>query len=165
MNYICPIHGRQWCSCPMPVEEKVRKLIEAHVRGREMNEQRDREKDEHYQLRLVARIQELEKQLEKAEARADKFQSAYAKEFDIRNGTPCEQIRWQQTLDDTRENLANVQIERDDWIANAHRLALELNCILLSTDLPAATKWWDSAHEALEQHQTMIKLSYVEKLK
>jgi hypothetical protein len=48
----------------MPVEEKVRKLIEAHVRGREMNEQRDREKDEHYQLRLVARIVDLEKQLE-----------------------------------------------------------------------------------------------------
>ena len=29
-----------------------------------MNEQRDREKDEHYQLRLVARIVDLEKQLE-----------------------------------------------------------------------------------------------------
>ena len=64
MNDSCPIHSGQWCSCPMPVEEKVRKLIEAHVRGREMNEQRDREKDEQYQLRLVARIQELEAQLE-----------------------------------------------------------------------------------------------------
>ena len=105
------------------------------------------------------------KRAEAAEARADKWQSAYAKEFDIRNGTPCEQIRWQQTLDDTRENLANVQVQLDDWIANAHRLALELNCILLSTDLPAATKWWDSAHEALEQHQAMIRLSHEEKLK
>ena len=105
------------------------------------------------------------KRTEAAEARADKWQSAYAKEFDIRNGTPCEQIRWQQTLDDTREKLAQTQMERDDWIANAHRLALELNCILMSTDLPAATKWWDSAHEALELHQTMIRQSYGEKLK
>ena len=30
MNDSCPIHSGQWCSCPMPVEEKVRKLIEAH---------------------------------------------------------------------------------------------------------------------------------------
>jgi len=34
----------------------------------------------------------------------------------------------------------------------AHRLALELECLLLScTDTAATAKWWDSAHEALEQ--------------
>ena len=34
----------------------------------------------------------------------------------------------------------------------AHRLALELECLLLScADTAATAKWWDSAHEALEQ--------------
>lgn len=34
----------------------------------------------------------------------------------------------------------------------AHRLALELECLLLSTtDTAAVSKWWDSANEALEQ--------------
>lgn len=34
----------------------------------------------------------------------------------------------------------------------AHRLALELECLLLScTDTAATAKWWESANEALEQ--------------
>jgi len=40
----------------------------------------------------------------------------------------------------------------DDAFSQAHRLALELECLLLScTDTAATAKWWDSAHEALEQ--------------
>ena len=39
-----------------------------------------------------------------------------------------------------------------DVFPAAHRLALELECMLLScTDTAATAKWWDSAHEALEQ--------------
>jgi hypothetical protein len=39
-----------------------------------------------------------------------------------------------------------------DVFPAAHRLALELECILLScTDTCATAKWWDSANEALEQ--------------
>lgn len=39
-----------------------------------------------------------------------------------------------------------------DAFPQAHRLALELECLLLScTDTAATAKWWDSAHEALEQ--------------
>lgn len=39
-----------------------------------------------------------------------------------------------------------------DVFPQAHRLALELECLLLScTDTAATAKWWDSAHEALEQ--------------
>ncbi len=34
----------------------------------------------------------------------------------------------------------------------AHRLALELECLLLDTkDMAAVSKWWESANEALEQ--------------
>lgn len=39
-----------------------------------------------------------------------------------------------------------------DVFPAAHRLALELECLLLDTkDTVAQSKWWDSAHEALEQ--------------
>jgi hypothetical protein len=39
-----------------------------------------------------------------------------------------------------------------DVFPQAHRLALELECLLLScTDTAATANWWDSANEALEQ--------------
>ena len=44
-----------------------------------------------------------------------------------------------------------------DANSDAHRLALELECLLLSTDNPAASKWWDSAHEALELHRQRMR--------
>ena len=41
----------------------------------------------------------------------------------------------------------------------AHLLALELECLLLDTkDMAIASKWWDSAHAALEQWRTLIRL-------
>jgi len=43
-----------------------------------------------------------------------------------------------------------------DIFPSAHRLALELECLLLScTDTCATAKWWESAHEALEQWQKL----------
>lgn len=50
--------------------------------------------------------------------------------------------------------------EKVDYLADgmrnvfpaAHRLALELECLLLDTkDTVAVSKWWDSGNEALEQ--------------
>lgn len=39
-----------------------------------------------------------------------------------------------------------------DCFPQAHRLALELECLLMScTDTAATAKWWESANEALEQ--------------
>ena len=36
--------------------------------------------------------------------------------------------------------------------SKGHRLALELECLLMDTkDTAIQSKWWDSAHEALEQ--------------
>lgn len=40
----------------------------------------------------------------------------------------------------------------DDLYSIAGRLALELECLLMDTkDMSVVSKWWDSAHEALEQ--------------
>lgn len=45
-----------------------------------------------------------------------------------------------------------------DADADAARLALELECLLTDKDvpLPTASRWWDSAHEALELHRQRL---------
>ena len=65
----------------------------------------------------------------------------------------------QSVLDRMLQELTEVTKQRDELAANmrdafpvAHRLALEMECLLLScTDTAATAKWWESAHEALEQ--------------
>ena len=45
-----------------------------------------------------------------------------------------------------------------DVFPAAHRLALELECLLLdSKDMASVSKWWDSAHEALEQWREFLR--------
>lgn len=52
-------------------------------------------------------------------------------------------------MEDT-ENRYRAEIET--LCSQGQRLALELECLLLScTDTAATAKWWESAHEALEQ--------------
>ena len=54
---------------------------------------------------------------------------------------------------------AAVAAEREacaDAESDAGRLALELECLLLSTDMPAASRWWDSANEALDLHRSRL---------
>ena len=52
-----------------------------------------------------------------------------------------------------KEGVVDLVCKRmpPDAFPQAHRLALELECLLLDTKDAAASKWWDSAHEALEQ--------------
>lgn len=65
---------------------------------------------------------------------------------------------------DRREAIAAIDaamLERQarptwtDADADAARLALELECLLTDKDvpMPALSRWWDSAHEALELHR------------
>ncbi|MEL7087637.1 MAG: hypothetical protein AAGL98_04225, partial [Planctomycetota bacterium] len=45
-----------------------------------------------------------------------------------------------------------MNTNQTDFFPVAARLALELECLLLSCkDTAAVSKWWDSAHEALQQ--------------
>ncbi len=45
-----------------------------------------------------------------------------------------------------------------DLFPAAARLALELECLLLDTkDRPTQSRWWDSAHEALEQWRQVVR--------
>ncbi len=57
-----------------------------------------------------------------------------------------------------REHAAAREIEKNqDRIAAGHRLALELECLLLDTkDLPTVSRWWESGMEALEEWQKLF---------
>ena len=45
-----------------------------------------------------------------------------------------------------------------DFFSPGARLALELECLLMDTrDTAAQSRWWDSAHEALEQWRQAIR--------
>jgi hypothetical protein len=53
------------------------------------------------------------------------------------------------------------RLRKEEIIAShAKRLALDLECLLLSCDTAAASKWWDSAHEALANYQADIDRLY-----
>lgn len=46
----------------------------------------------------------------------------------------------------------------EDYFADACRLALELECLLLDCkDTAVTAKWWESAIEALDQHRDLIE--------
>ena len=52
-----------------------------------------------------------------------------------------------------------------DEEAAAHRLALELECLLLDTkDTAAVSKWWDSAHDALAAWHALDEQPHVSPL-
>ena len=52
--------------------------------------------------------------------------------------------------------LAALKTENETAWAQAHRLALELECLLLDTkDNAIVSKWWDSGMEALDEYQQL----------
>ena len=55
-------------------------------------------------------------------------------------------------LDEAADMIESLQRQRDDLAASGQRLVLELECLLMDTrDTAIQSKWWDSAHEALNQ--------------
>lgn len=57
----------------------------------------------------------------------------------------------QVTADDLDEWAAHIET-LEDLQSKGHRLALELECLLMDTkDTAIQSKWWDSALEALEE--------------
>jgi len=59
------------------------------------------------------------------------------------------------TLDELRVS------ESENFHADAHKLALALEMLLMSTtDDSACAKLWDMAHEALEQHRQLVDEIY-----
>lgn len=70
-----------------------------------------------------------------------------------RGGVEVGTVILRSTLDDYRKD--------HQIAAHAKRLALELECLLLSIkDTAAQGWWWETAHEALEQYQADIDRLY-----
>ena len=60
------------------------------------------------------------------------------------------------SLNDWLDRIEELERERDTAWAQAHRLALELECLIMDTkDNAVVSKWWDSALEAIEEYQTL----------
>lgn len=90
------------------------------------------------------RIADLERMLAAEKERA---------EYALRNLTITEKAR-QEEMAKRDELTAAIR----DVFPAAHRLALELECLLLDTkDTAVMSKWWDSAHEALEQWREFLR--------
>ena len=54
------------------------------------------------------------------------------------------------------ELVAALERERDTAWAQAHRLALELECLIMDTkDNAVVSTWWDSAFEAIEEYHAL----------
>jgi hypothetical protein len=70
---------------------------------------------------------------------------------------------------DSMPKCQTIQVSCDYWnellkhgeiASHAKRLALELECLLLSQDIAHVTQWYQSAHEALEQYRADVDRLY-----
>ena len=63
----------------------------------------------------------------------------------------------QYEIEKLRAELAALKAENATAWAQAHRLALELECLLLldTKDNTTVSKWWDSGMEALSEYQQL----------
>ena len=59
-------------------------------------------------------------------------------------------------IESLRSEIAALKAENETAWAQAHRLALELECLLLDTkDNAIVSKWWESGMEALDEYQQL----------
>lgn len=107
------------------------------------------------QLRAVGdRAMHLERRLSDANGEVLRLQGADQHALQLQAGHD-EAVMRAQALEQERDALA-AQIKEldariDDLLATCHRLALELECLLLDTkDLAPVSRWWDAAMAALD---------------
>lgn len=61
--------------------------------------------------------------------------------------------RWHEE----RRKREALEVAIRDIFPAAHRLALELECLLMDTkDLPTVSRWWDTGMQALEEWQKLF---------
>ena len=64
--------------------------------------------------------------------------------------------QYESIIFELRNQLSALKEENETAWAQAHRLALELECLLLDTkDNAIVSKWWDSGMEALNEYQEL----------
>lgn len=61
-----------------------------------------------------------------------------------------------EVITELRQQLAAALADAETAWAQAHRLALELECLIMDTkDNATVSKWWDSAFEAIEEYNKL----------
>lgn len=66
-----------------------------------------------------------------------------------------------ETILDLMNEYIEMETVTNDLFPATHRLALELECLLMDTkDSAVVSKWWDSAHEALEEFRGLTNKSH-----
>lgn len=97
----------------------------------------------------------------------------YAMAQEIRDEEGCvtvsaEQVEYAaERMDTLTVTILGLEIQRDKSLTDAetlmaqgHRLALELECLLLETkDTAAVSKWWGSAQDALQDWRDCVQQS------
>ena len=119
---------------------------------------------------LKASLAQAERETEKPDASAEPVAWAnFAETGNIRIWTSAakEAVRIAQengidlmplySADQLRAAVPDEREALEDAESDAGRLALELECLLLSiSDMPAVSRWWGSANEALDLHRSRL---------
>lgn len=99
-------------------------------------------------------VRRYQAEVEQFRADARRFRIAEKNLFDVQEAAKIiakQAIAAEAERDALAAKLKEVDGRIDDLLATCHRLALELECLLLDTkDLAPVSRWWDSAMAALD---------------
>ena len=103
-----------------------------------------------------AEIAELRQQLADRDEQISDLTISSDTYFAERNSARDVWRRASKDRDELRQQLAAAQDDASTAWAQAHRLALELECLIIDTkDNAIVSKWWDSAFEAIEEYSKL----------
>jgi ABC-type transporter Mla subunit MlaD len=106
--------------------------------------------------RLVQEIRSLRLQLADRDEQISDLTISSDTYFAERNSARDVWRRASKDRDELRQQLAERDAEASTAWAQAHRLALELECLIMDTkDNAIVSKWWDSAFEAMEEYHKL----------
>lgn len=106
-------------------------------------------------LSLIDRLKKAEAEVEQFRTDARRFRLAEKNLFDAQEAAKTiakQAIAAEAERDALAAKLKEVEGQTDNLLSACHRLALELECLLLDTkDSASVSRWWDSAMAALDE--------------
>ena len=106
--------------------------------------------------RITAEVAALRQQLADRDEQISDLTISSDTYFAERNSARDVWRRASKDRDELRQQLTAAQDDASTAWAQAHRLALELECLIMDTkDNAVVSKWWDSAFEAIEEYNKL----------
>ena len=133
---------RQQFAKPMDIKEKLGFAI-AHALGDGLVCISDSDCKE-----AVDTVERLEREKAKLQSKYEEVVGGFKRDL-------AEKLAQQRKKSERLEREpAEAKAERDNYACTGHRLALELECLLMDTsDKAVQSRWWDSAHKAMQEWQ------------